>query len=144
MKALIDASVIVAALINSHPEHKKSIVWLQKVINKQIQDYISAHTLLEVYSVLTSLPLSPKISPGLAVELIKKNLLDNFQIVTYGGKDYTELLENLAKNNISGGTSYDGLIIRAAEKMKLEKIITLDVNDFIRVSPALLDKISTP
>ena len=144
MKVLIDTSVIVAALIDSHPEHKKSVCWLQKAVKRQIQGFISSHSLVETYSVLTSLPLSPRISPGLAVELIKKNLIDNFQVVTYGEKDYTGLLENLAKNNISGGASYDGLILRAAEKIKSDIIITLNVNDFIRTSPALLQKISAP
>ena len=89
---------------------------------------------METYSVLTSLPLSPKITPRLALELIKKNLLDNFNIVTYEKKDYLELIEALARNSISGGASYDGLIIRAAEKMDPDKIITLNINDFIRIS----------
>jgi hypothetical protein len=93
---------------------------------------------------LTTLSLSPRISPGLALELIKRNLLDHFQVVAYGKKDYTVLLGSLAKNNISGGASYDGLILRAAEKMRLDKIITLNTNDFIRISPALIDRISTP
>jgi predicted nucleic acid-binding protein len=35
MKVLIDTSVIVAALIDYHPEHKKSVSWLQKAINKK-------------------------------------------------------------------------------------------------------------
>ena len=144
MKVLIDTSVIVAALVNSHPEHRRSVAWLQKVINKQILGFMSSHSLLETYSVLTSLPLSPKVSPELALELIKKNLLDNFNIITYEKKDYLELIETLSKNNISGGASYDGLILIAAEKIELDKIITLNINDFIRISPALIDKISAP
>ena len=144
MKVLIDTSVIIAALVNSHPEHKRSVSWLQKAVNKKIQAFISVHSLIETYSVLTSLPLSPRISPELALELIKKNLLDNFKVVTYDKNDYMELLKNLRKNNISGGASYDGLILKAAGKIDLDKIITLNINDFIRISPPLLEKVSAP
>jgi len=72
------------------------------------------------------------------------NTENNFRIVAYDKKDYLELIEALTRNSISGGASYDGLILRAAEKIKFDKIITLNLNDLIRISPELMDKISTP
>ena len=144
MKVLFDTSVVVAAFINSHPAHRRALPWLQKAVKKQIEGLVSVHSLIEIYSVITKLPLSPKISTDLALKLIKKNILNSFKLITYGSEDYIDLLANLEKNNISGGASYDGLIMRAAEKSKADKIITLNVNDFIRVSPGLVDKISEP
>ena len=144
MKVLFDASVVVAGFINSHPDHRRSLPWLQKAVKKQIEGLISVHSLIEIYSVITRLPLSPKISTDLALRLIKENILNSFKLITYGPGDYIDLLTSLKKNNISGGACYDGLIMRAAEKSKADKIITLNVNDFIRVSPGLVDKISEP
>jgi predicted nucleic acid-binding protein len=144
MKVLFDTNVIVAAFINSHPEHKRSLPWLQKAVRKQIEGLVSVHSLIEVYSVITRLPLSPRISTDLALKLIKENILNSFKLITYSSKDYIDLLASLEKNNISGGASYDGLILWAAEKSKADKIITLNANDFIRVSPGLVDKISEP
>ncbi|MCD4669588.1 MAG: PIN domain-containing protein [Actinomycetia bacterium] len=144
MKVLFDTNVIVAAFINSHPEHKRSLPWLQKAVKKKIEGLISVHSLIEVYSVITRLPLSPRISTDIALKLIKENILNSFKLITYSSKDYIDLLASLEKNSISGGASYDGLILWAAEKSKADKIITLNASDFIRVSPGLVDKISEP
>lgn len=144
MKVLFDTSVLVAAFINSHPEHERSLKWLQKVVKKEVQGFISVHTLVETYSVMTSLPLSPKISTDLAIELMKENILNNFELISCSSKDYIDLIGSLAKNNISGGTAYDGLIMKAAEKSKVDKVLTLNVNDFFRVSPGFMHKISEP
>ena len=144
MKVLFDTSVVVAAFINFHPAHNRSLSWLQKAVKKQIEGLVSVHSLIEIYSVITRLPLSPKIGTDLALKLIRENILNNFKLITYNSEDYIDLLDSMEKNNISGVASYDGLILRAAEKSKADKIITLNVNDFIRVSPGLVDKISEP
>lgn len=144
MKVLFDTNVVVAAFINSHPAHSRSLPWLQKAVKKQIEGLISVHSLIEIYSVITRLPLSPKIGTDLALKLIKENILNSFKLITYNSGDYIDLLVSLEKNNISCGASYDGLILRAAEKSKADKIITLNVDDFIRISPGLIDRISEP
>jgi predicted nucleic acid-binding protein len=144
MKVLFDTNVVVAAFINSHPAHNRALPWLQKAVKKQIEGLISVHSLIEIYSVITRLPLSPKISTDLALKLIKENILNSFKLITYSSGDYIDLLTSLEKNNISGGASYDGLILWAAVKSRADKIITLNVDDFIRVSPGLVDKISEP
>jgi len=144
MKVLFDTNVIIAAFINSHPEHRRSLPWLQKAVKKQIEGLVSVHSLIEIYSVITRLPLSPKISTDLALKLIKENILNSFKLITYSSGDYIDLLTALVKNNISGGASYDGLILWAAKKSKADKIITLNKNDFIRVLPGLVDKIFEP
>jgi predicted nucleic acid-binding protein len=144
MKVLFDTSVIIAAFINSHPKHIRSLKWLQRVVKREIQGVISVHTILETYSLLTSLPLSPKIGVDMAIELLKENILNNFELISYHPEDYIDLLTSLAKNNIAGGASYYGLIMRAAEKSNADKIVTLNADDFIRVSPGLLNKISEP
>ncbi len=144
MKVLFDSSVLIAAFLNSHPKHADSLPWLQKVKRKELEGVISVHSLLEVYSVLTSLPLSPKINSPLAFNLIKENILNDFELITYSTKDYIKLLENLSSGNILGGSSYDGLILAAAEKSKADKILTLNVNDFIRVSPQFVRIVQDP
>lgn len=133
MKVLFDTNVVVAAFINFHPAHRRSLTWLQRAVKKKIEGLVSVHSLIEIYSVITKLPLSPKISTDLALKLIKENILNSFKLITYSSGDYVDLLANLEKNIISGGAGYDGLIMYAAEKSKADKIITLNVNDFIRV-----------
>ncbi|MBE3128243.1 MAG: PIN domain-containing protein [Actinobacteria bacterium] len=144
MKIFFDTSVLVAAVVNAHPKHANCLPWLQKVKKKEIEGIISVHSLIEIYSILTKLPLSPRINPALALNLIKENILEDFELVTYGKKDYINLLDELSRGNIAGGASYDGLILNAAKKVTADKILTLNVNDFIRVCPQLVRIISEP
>ena len=144
MKIFFDTSVLVAAFVNAHPRHANCLPWLQKVKKKEIEGIISVHSLIETYSILTKLPLSPRINPALALNLIKENILEDFELVTYGKKDYINLLDELSSGNIAGGASYDGLILSAAKKVTADKILTLNVNDFIRVCPQLVRIISEP
>lgn len=144
MKVFFDTSVIIAAFINAHPGHEKSLHWLQRVKRKEIEGIISVHSLIESYSILTTLPLSPKIYPSLAVNLIKENILKNFVVFKYNTTDYIGLLDEFSSGNSIGGASYDGLILYAARKMKIGRILTLNVNDFIRIVPQLTKIISEP
>ena len=144
MKIFFDTSVLVAAFVNAHPKHANCLPWLQKVKKKEMEGIISVHSLIEIYSILTKLPLSPRINPALALNLIKENILEDFELVTYGKKDYINLLDELSHGNIAGGASYDGLILSAAKKVTADKILTLNINDFIRVCPQLVRIISEP
>ena len=144
MKIFFDTSVLVAAFVNAHPRHANCLPWLQKVKKKEIEGIISVHSLIEIYSILTKLPLSPRINPALALNLIKENILEDFELVTYGKKDYINLLDDLTRGDIAGGASYDGLILSAAKKVTADKILTLNVNDFIRVCPQLVRIVSEP
>ncbi len=144
MKVFFDTSVIIAAFISAHPRHENSLHWLQRVKKKEIEGVISVHSLIESYSILTTLPLSPKIYPSLAGNLIKENILKDFAIIRYSTVDYIRLLNELSSNNVTGGASYDGLILFATRKIKVDRILTLNVSDFIRISPQLAAIIAEP
>ncbi|MHB1377368.1 MAG: PIN domain-containing protein [Candidatus Humimicrobiaceae bacterium] len=144
MKIFFDTSVLVAAFVNAHSKHENCLPWLQKVKKKEMVGIISVHSLIEIYSILTKLPLSPRINTSLALNLIKENILEDFELISYSKKDYIDLLDELSRGNIAGGTSYDGLILNAAKKANADKILTLNVNDFIRVCPQLVRIISEP
>jgi len=144
LKVFFDTSVLIAAIIKAHPHHENSLPWLQKVKKKEIEGIVSVHSLLELYSILTTLPLSPKVYPSLAANLIKENVISCFEIIKYSTSDYIQLLAELARQDVAGGASYDGLILYAAKKTRIDKILTLNVNDFIRVAPQLVRLISLP
>lgn len=144
MKVFFDTSVLIAAFVNAHPRHSQCFPWVLRVKRKEITGIISAHSLLESYSVLTSLPLNPRVSPKLALSIIKENIISVFKIINYTANDYQKLLGDLAVNELSGGSSYDGLLLYAAKKCNADKIITLNLNDFTRAAPQLIKKLSLP
>lgn len=64
MKVLFDTSVLVAALIVSHPKHSVCFPRLKAAESKQIKGVLSTHSLAETYSVMTRLPIQPHIPPS--------------------------------------------------------------------------------
>ncbi len=87
MRILLDTSTLVAALVEMHPNHVLAFPWLQKVKNKAFTGFVAAHSIAELYSVLTTLPIRPRISSATAVRLLKRDVLDQFEAVSLSKED---------------------------------------------------------
>ena len=135
MKVLFDTSVLVAGLIESHPAHEKAFSWLCRSGTAEIDFLVAGHSLAELYAVLTRLPLSPKISPGIARRLIRENIEAFARIVTLSAEEYLEVLTNMTELNLVGGVIYDAIIAAVAKKSDCDILLTLNRKDFLRVWP---------
>ena len=105
---------------------------------------VAAHSLAELYAILTTLPVQPRILPTVAQQLIKCNVLDVFEVVFLSDKDYAAVIDHLTDLGIVGGATYDALILHAASKANVDQVVTLNETDFRRVYPDLADKIVSP
>jgi predicted nucleic acid-binding protein len=135
MKMLFDTSVLVAAMVEPHPMHSHAFPWLARAKSGEFYMAVAAHTLAELYAVLTTLPLIPRITPGAARRLIHDNVETTARVISLSSQDYVSVIKNLSDLGLSGGIIYDAMIIRAAQKANINKILTLNVNDFKRVWP---------
>jgi predicted nucleic acid-binding protein len=144
MKVLLDTSVLVAALVETHPAHSRAFTWLSKARRNEVELIIASHTLAEMYSVLTSLPVSPRIAPATARRLISDSVLPWAKVISLSPSEYEAIIEDLSELGITGGAVYDGLIARAAVKGGAAKLITLNADDFKRVAPQMADAIAEP
>ncbi|QTA90041.1 PIN domain-containing protein [Desulfonema magnum] len=145
MKILPDTSVLVAAMVESHPIHSKALPWLEKVKNKNYIGVVAAHSLAELYAILTTLPIQPRISPPAARQLIRYNILDSFEVVSLSVEDYAAIIEHLSDLGIVGGMIYDAaLILHTAFKVNIDKVVTLNKESFLSVYPDLAGKIVSP
>lgn len=144
MRILFDTSVLIAAVVEPHPAHSAAFPWLQRVKDRTDTGVVAAHSLAEMYAVLTRLPLRPTISPQVARQLIAVNVVDTCEVVVLSVADYVSLLDHLADLKIVGGAVYDALLLHAAHKAEVDKVITLNAHDFRRVYPALADRIVSP
>ncbi len=70
MKILLDSSVLVPALVPSHPCHELCYPYLKAAKERQTTAYIFTHSLAEVYSVITRLPVKPRPTPTQAQTLL--------------------------------------------------------------------------
>ena len=135
MRTLFDSSALVAAFVEAHPKHISAISWLKRAKNKEIEYFVSAHSLAEVYSVLTSAPFKPRISPATAKKLIEQNIRREAKVVSLSEKEYFRIIDNMEKLGLKGGIVYDAIIVECARKSKSEGIITSNVKDFVRLIP---------
>jgi len=144
MKILFDTSVIIAAIVEAHEAHSRCFPWLRRAKSGEIEMVVSCHTLAEVYAVLTSMPVSPKISPAMAMKLIHDNIEATATLVPLSAKDFGHVLKRLEMFGLAGGITYDALIARVAEKADVDKLLTLNIKDFKRVWPEEIGKIILP
>jgi predicted nucleic acid-binding protein len=142
--ALFDTSVLVAALVEAHPEHSRAFPWLQQARGSEIQVVVAAHSIAEAYAVLSSLPVSPRIAPSAAWALLEHSVLPYAQAVDLSAADVRETVERLSRQGMAGGVVYDALIAAAARKGRADCIVTLNVEDFLRVVDSSRIAVRTP
>ena len=133
MRTLFDTSVLVAALVEQHPKHERALPWLSKAKANKFAFIVASHSLAELYAVLTTLPLKPRISTSIAWRLISENIESKAKIVSLSPTEYGQIIKKLSDNGLSDGIVYDALIVRVAQKSKAERILTLNRKHFRKV-----------
>ena len=144
MKVLFDTSVLVAAHLPSHADYPSSRLWLERAKQNTFQLVVAAHSLLETYSVLTRLPLAPRITPATAHQFIETNVLTTATVIALSANDYGDLLRNLAATGTGGGIVYDSLLVKAAEVAQVDVLLTLNLQHFQRLWMENIAKLNSP
>jgi predicted nucleic acid-binding protein len=138
----LDTSVLVAAFWGDHPQHAPSIALVKSATPAAA--YSAAHTVAEVYSTMTRLPVKPPIPTEQALLFIRQ-IRELFTIVTLSEEEYFATVERLGEKGLAKDYIYDGLIMSAAEKSGADIIYTWNTADLLKVSPSVtLSKIRTP
>ena len=137
----LDTSVLIAVAQVGHPHHEPSRdLWNYCVAAKTA---ISAHTLAEVYNVLTSMPPGLRLSPRNGVLAIE-TFLKRATPIALTAEEYIEALRSTANLGHSGGIVYDALHLACARKIDAERIYTWNLRHFKMAAPDLKDRIVTP
>ena len=143
MNVMLDTSVLVAAMVESHPAHDRAFPWLQRGLAGEFGYLVAAHTLAELYAVLTTLPVSPRLSPGTVWRMIHENVEREARVIPLSAADYAGVLKNMSERGLSGGAIYDALIARSAQKAGT-RLLTLNIEDFRRVWPDADQRVTAP
>jgi predicted nucleic acid-binding protein len=133
-RVLLDTSVLVAALVELHPQHAIALPWLARGRARQVALFVAAHSLAECFSTLTSLPIRPPIGADRAHRLIEHDILGQARarLVPLSGADYRAVISGVAGRGLRGGIVYDALIARAAEKVEA-RLVTFNARHFGRL-----------
>jgi predicted nucleic acid-binding protein len=135
MRVLFDTSVLVSSVVQAHPMHERALSWLTRVQNGEVELALSCHSLAELFSTLTRLPVTPRITPARATHLVLEIAALARHVVPLDHDDYISTIQRIASMGLSGGLIYDALIARAAEKADAEHLLTFNESHFRRVWP---------
>jgi predicted nucleic acid-binding protein len=144
MRVLLDTSVLLAGMVEGHGRHQEALPWLQRVKSHELVGVIAAHSLTELYAILTALPLRVRISPAAAWQLIQENLLEDFEAVALSETEYYTALRALSLSGGVGDAVSEALIARVAAKAEVDCLVTLHPEEFQRVWPQGAAKIREP
>ena len=121
MKVFFDSSVLVAAFLADHENHEASLAAFAGASVKN--GYCAAHSLAEVYAILTRLPVSHRVAGEHAL-LFVEEICGRLNLVDLTGRQYQAVITHSAHSGIAGGAVYDALILQCAEKVHAETVFT--------------------
>ena len=140
-----DTSVLVPAAVARHPHNAPALAVLEELVNRKHHGYISAHSLTEVYSVLTRTPFKPPLYPSEAWQIIEGMILPHMELVILTPKEYQDVVRHCAVNGWVRGRIHDVVHLRCAQKAECDRIYTFNVKDFRALAPSeLAERISAP
>ena len=90
-----------------------------------------AHTLAELYAVLTASPQF-RLPPASAAAVVTQ-LAASLNVVTLEAELYLKTMQRVSALGLGGGAIYDALIAEAALKVKATQLVTLNAKHFIRL-----------
>lgn len=144
MNVFCDTSVLVAACVRQHPHYAPARAVLEAIATGAQQGTISAHSLGEFYSALTSLPITPRILPAEADRIIQINVRPHFKLIQVTPAMYVDAIDACVRQSLGGGKVYDALLLACARKADCDRIYTFNIGDFRRIAPDLADRMASP
>ena len=135
MKFYFDTSVLIAASVQGHAHHAPAIQALDAMLLRGHTGYISAHSLAEIYAVLTRTPFTPAIYPSEAPQILEASILPHMEIVALSAAEYKDLVRQCAAEGHIGGRVYDVVHVRCARKAKCDRLYTFNVKHFRALAP---------
>ena len=135
MKLYFDTSVLVAALLEQHPEHASAYRRMHSVKVKESEGLITTHGLAELYATLSALPLKPKLLPADANRIIQHSIIPLFTLLPLTNAHYLHSLQLTVESNLPSGAIYDALHFVAARLSNCDALLTFNLRHFQTLAP---------
>ena len=124
--------------------HQKAYPWMKRATANEFELIVASHTIAELYAVLSTLPIKPRITPLIARKLINENIEPNSKIISLTPGEYKSVIKLISELGLAVGIIYDALIAMVAQKSKVERLLTLNIYHFNRAWPGGEKIISLP
>jgi predicted nucleic acid-binding protein len=140
VKWFFDTSVLIPVFMEDHEHHEASLAAFVAADRKKA--CCAAHSLAELYSVLTRLP-GIRLS-GQQVLLFLEAIEEHLTLITLDSREYCSAIREAAGVGVVGGMLYDALLARCARKAGAEVIYTWNLQHFRRLGPEVAKRVRTP
>ena len=140
MKRFFDSSILISAFYKFDGNHDSSAKAFRSA--SRVDSFCALRTLGEVYSVLTGLPVRPRIT-GPDGMVILKQIRQKLTIIPLSEEEYVSALQSVSEI-IVGGAAYDALIAHCALKARADILLTWNTRDFTRFGPEIANLVRTP
>jgi len=130
----VDTNVIVAGLLSWHVHHELASAQLITLLESKLELVVPLPVLIEAYSVMTRMPPPHRIGSKDALEILESSLRGRVTLVGLDGEEGWKLLQDVSHRSITGGTTYDGLILACARKGGARRLLTFNRSHFERVA----------
>lgn len=130
----LDTNVIVAGLLPWHEHYELASVELIGLLENRIEIVLPLPVLVEAYSVMTRLPPPRRLASKDAIEILKRSFRQRVTLVGLDGNEGWDLIEDIGRRSITGGTAYDGLILACARKGGARRLLTFNRSHFERIA----------
>jgi predicted nucleic acid-binding protein len=126
---LADSNCLIAVMCGWHEHHQATIESLDRRADGGEELIVAAHSLLEVYAVLTRLPEPHALAPDVAGDLVRANW-GRVRTIALTASDVHALIRRDAEGGVGGGRTYDSVIAASAIKGDASAILTWNVRNF--------------
>ncbi len=137
----LDTSVLIAASDAADPRHSPSRSLLAAATPATTA--CGAHTLTEVYAVLSRLPGGKRVRPQFAGQLVEQ-IAARMKVVALDPGEYAAVVRETARMGLAGGIVFDAVLLACVRKVNAERIYTWNEKQFLLVAPDLAERIVTP
>lgn len=131
-----------------HPKHDACWLYLEKALaqesQREFEMLVAAPTLAETHAALTSLRLSPPITPALATRLIKENVESVARVVPVTAEDYRAAAQTVAELDAAAPAIHYAVLIQCAERVEADHLVTLHPRDYLRLWPNAEETVLVP
>lgn len=131
-----DTSVLVAGLVEAHPEFERASLWLDAADRCEIDAVWTTHAYAETWSVLTRLPIAERLDPSMVNEILDA-LVATCAPEPLVQSDYRQAASRCADAGARSGAIFDALHLVAGERLGADALLTFNLKDFTRLSPKI-------
>jgi predicted nucleic acid-binding protein len=132
-RCLPDTSCLVAVVCSWHEHHGATVADLGRRTRRREKLVMAAPALLEAYAVLTRLPAPYRLKATDALAALEGSWGDA-EVVAVPASETWSLLRTLPERGVSGGGSYDAMIVACARRAKADVILTWNLRHFERLT----------